>query len=104
LTYVFRPPPKTPVVSRALIPPKLVRHYPPKFQVRRGLEPTVRFLFEEMIRQGMPTRVMAERCGVHPDTIGEWNRGTNQPKIGNLVAALNVIGFTLTPTRVEAPE
>lgn len=70
--------------------------YGPKFKLRPGLDPMVRFAFEEMLAQKCTLRTMSERTGIHRHALYRWLRGS-QPSIGNLTAVLNVLGFELRP-------
>ena len=102
-------PPSTPVVPRERIPSppvgKTKRHNRPEFKIPENLEPVVRFMFEEMKRQGIHDRVISKAIGNHEDTTRAW-RYRHQPRVGDLEAALNVLGFTLVamPMNREAAE
>jgi len=60
----------------------------------------VRFLFEEMYRQKVCHYDLAERVGLHRDTLRNWRTRYN-PRINDLEAALNYLGYTLKPTRIK---
>lgn len=96
--------PSTPVVPRDRIPAparRTRRYNRPEFKIRRDLNHILRFMLEEMHRQKMHRRVMAQRIGIHEDTIGDWSRRKVNPTIANVEAALNVLGFTLKPVPIE---
>jgi transcriptional regulator with XRE-family HTH domain len=62
--------------------------------------PTVRFLFEEMLRKRVSMRVVSKRSGISRSALQHWLKGETEPTIGNMEAALNVIGYTLKPTEL----
>ena len=68
-------------------------------QITNG-NPVVRFLFEEMERQQIHEACMSERAGFHRDTLRKW-RNTHQPRITDIEACLNLLGYELKPVRVR---
>ena len=56
--------------------------------------PVIQFLFKEMHRQRMCQMDMSERIGLHRDTLRNWRTRYN-PRITDVEAALNVLGYTL---------
>ena len=68
-----------------------------KFRYRPAIingNPIVRFLFEEMHKQRMCQMDLSERVGLHRDTLRNW-RTRYSPRINDIEAALNVLGYTL---------
>lgn len=106
MTMFYRPP-AVPIVPRDRITPKprrTRRYNRPEFKVRKDLMHILRFILEEMHRQKMHRRIMAERIGIHEDTIGDWSRRKVNPTIANCEAALNVLGYTLAPVPLDGPK
>ncbi len=67
----------------------------PKFRIpSSGLDPIVRWMFEEMLRQQCTQAMMAKRVGLSERALNNWLRG-HQPKAGDLHACVNVLGFEL---------
>lgn len=56
------------------------------------VEPIVRQLVDEQIRQDMPDTVLARRVGLGPTTLYRW-RSKCTPRIADFRAAANVLGF-----------
>lgn len=68
-----------------------------KFRYRPAIintNPVVKFLFQEMFRQKMCQIDLSERVGLHRDTLRKW-RTLHCPRIDDIEAALNVLGYTL---------
>lgn len=70
----------------------------PKFKIPTGVDPMVRFLFEEMHRQQCTDEELQKRTGINCRTFYHW-RASSQPTVGNLQACLNALGFELTVRR-----
>mgnify|MGYP001080586753 CR=1 FL=1 len=64
--------------------------------IPQGCHPLVRELFEEMHAQRCGARDMADRSGVNVNTLKDWRTRT-QPRIADLEACFNVLGYTLRP-------
>lgn len=47
------------------------------------------------IGKGLSIIELAEKSGVHPNTISNWERGKSQPSIYGYEACLKVCGFKL---------
>lgn len=60
--------------------------------------PLVGRLVREMIRVGMSENEMGRRSGVNRQTLNRWRLRTN-PRITDLEACYNVLGYTLEPIR-----
>lgn len=58
--------------------------------------PTVRFLFEEMVRQQKTQLEVATDAGLKYSTLGLWKRRT-APRLQDIEACFNVLGLTLQP-------
>ena len=64
----------------------------------RNNNPIVRFLFEELYRQKIQECDASERIGFHRDTLRNW-RTRHQPRINDLEAVLDYLGFKLKIVR-----
>ena len=64
----------------------------------RNNSPIVRFLFEELYRQKIHECDASERIGFHRDTLRNW-RTRHQPRINDLEAVLDYLGFKLKIVR-----
>ena len=58
----------------------------------------IRFLSNEMHHQQMTSADLCERAGFAPDTL-KWWRHRTMPRINDVEAALNVLGYELTVRR-----
>lgn len=56
--------------------------------------PAVKFFFDEMHRKGYTESDVAMRIGLDKVTLGNWRRRT-MPRIDNIEAALNFLGYHL---------
>lgn len=57
--------------------------------------PFVKFMSKEMARQRATLTDVAERSGVCIKTIGQWRCGGRTPKLRDIEAVMNVLGFDL---------
>jgi DNA-binding phage protein len=62
--------------------------------------PLTQFVFTEMNRQRVSMGELAERVGCERHSIGNW-RFCRNPRLDLLVAAMNALGFELTPVPME---
>ena len=60
--------------------------------------PLVGRLVREMMRVGMSENEMSKQAGVSREALTGWRLRTN-PKITDLEACYNVLGYTLEPVR-----
>ena len=60
----------------------------------------VKFLFSEMHFQRLGIKDMAEKTGINYNTLKDWRLRTN-PRIKDMQACLNVLGYELVPQRIE---
>jgi len=60
----------------------------------------VHFLFEQMHRQRLGIKDMSEKTGINYNTLKDWRLRTN-PRIKDMQACLNVLGYELVPQRIE---
>lgn len=79
-----------------------------KFRYRPAIingNPVVQFLFKEMHKQRCCQMDLSERVGLHRDTLRKW-RTTHTPRISDMEAALNYLGYTLkaVPIREKKDE
>ena len=58
------------------------------------VNPKVRWLFEEMNRQQIGTRDLADRSGVSHNTIDQW-KFRRSPQHEHLEAVINALGYEL---------
>lgn len=74
-----------------------------KFRYRPSIHnnnPIVKFLFQEMHRQRVCQMDLSERVGLHRDTLRNW-RTRHTPKIDDIEAALNYLGYKLKPVKMK---
>lgn len=64
-------------------------------------DPLVRQLFAELNRQQMLVCDLADKSGIGRDHFREW-RSRRTPRVNDLEACFNVLGFTLKAVRREA--
>lgn len=57
--------------------------------------PFVKFLSNEMARQRATLTDVAERSGVCVKTIGQWRAGGRIPKLRDIEAVMNVLGYEI---------
>lgn len=69
---------------------------------RNGVHPAVSFLRDEQVRQRCSDPQLVKRAGIASGAVRRWRAGRQQPTIGNLEAALNVLGYRLVAVPVEA--
>lgn len=62
--------------------------------------PLVKRLYKEMDYQQFGVTDTAERAGVARETIKGW-RKSHCPRIGEIEACFNVLGYTLQPVRMK---
>jgi len=60
----------------------------------------VQFLFSEMHFQRLGIKDMSEKTGINYNTLKDWRLRTN-PRIKDMQACLNVLGYELVPQRIE---
>ena len=60
-----------------------------------ALDPLVHRLVGEIEERGLTREQVSLDAGLGKDTIGSWARGQRTPNIGNLRAALQVVGLEL---------
>lgn len=61
----------------------------------KSCHPFVKFLSKEMARQRATLTDVAERSGVSLKTIGQWRCGGRTPKLRDIEAVVNVLGYQL---------
>lgn len=61
----------------------------------RSTHPFVKFLSNEMARQRATLTDVAERSGVCVKTIGQWRAGGRTPKLRDIEAVVNVLGYEI---------
>lgn len=60
-----------------------------------ALDPLVHRLVGEIEERGLAREAVSLDAGLGKDTIGSWARGERTPNIGNLRAALQVVGLAI---------
>lgn len=73
-------------------------------KIHPGLAPPLRFLFEEIVRQRCMDRTIATRVGCSEYSLREWRSGRHDPRISDVEACLNVLGYTLRPVPLKEDE
>lgn len=79
---------------------ELVRYATPVVLPTQHSHPLVRMLFEEAHRQRLPQKTWAARAGLSHDTLKDW-KTRSSPRLVNIEAAANVLGFELVLRRRE---
>lgn len=80
------------------------RYWSPKrVTVPEKAHPLVRRLWQEIIRQQVPIWLVADKAGIHRQTMRSW-RYHRPPKIADLEAALNVLGYKLAVVEKKETE
>ncbi len=64
----------------------------PRYHSRR---PLIEFVLSEVDRLGIPVQEVEKRAGLARGTVGNWGCDRNEPKVGNLQAIGNVLGYEL---------
>lgn len=62
----------------------------------RSRSPHVREFFRLLNQTEIKVESIAEQVPCAPSTIYDWAKGISHPRINNLEAAFNVLGFKLT--------
>lgn len=73
---------------------------PPQLKIPDHVHPLIRRLFCEMSSQQIGVVEMAEKSGIHKDTFRRW-RDKSEPRLSDLDACFNVLGYELTIRDVE---
>lgn len=66
-----------------------------------ALDPLVHRLVGEIEERGLAREAVSLDAGLGKDTIGAWARGQRTPNIGNLRAALQVVGLAIDCTPLD---
>lgn len=66
-----------------------------------ALDPLVHRLVGEIEERGLTREAVSLDAGLGKDTIGSWARGERTPNIGNLRAALQVLGLAIDCTPLD---
>lgn len=53
----------------------------------------------ERIRKGWSKSYLAERAGVHPNSISDWERGDHVPPFDKVIVWARALGYELELTR-----
>lgn len=64
---------------------------------RRGVPPIVAKMFEEMQRQRCPLIELADRVGVHVNTLSAWKNKGQACRLVEIEACWNALGYELRP-------
>lgn len=73
---------------------KIGKYYHELRPVPHKLHPTLEFLFDEMRFSRVSVTELARVAGLADCVVSAWRRGIN-PRLNNLEAALNTMGYTL---------
>lgn len=60
-----------------------------------GQHPAVVFLDQHILEGRLVARKVSEKAGLGPGAISNWRTLGTSPSVGNLEAALNVVGYKL---------
>lgn len=69
-----------------------------------ALDPLVHRLVGEIEERGLAREAVSLDAGLGKDTIGSWARGERTPNIGNLRAALQVLGLAIDCTPLDCTQ
>lgn len=61
----------------------------------RSRRPLIEFVLAEADRFGISMQILEKQAGLAKGTIGNWGRDKYEPKLGNIQAAGNVLGYEL---------
>lgn len=77
--------------QRSKIPPKPEKLKPPADD--RFVHPFVRWIWLEMNHQCASQEDIAERSGVSSSAMRKWRQGINSPKLVDIEAVINALGY-----------
>lgn len=66
-----------------------------------SVHPVVRLVFDELVKQNLSKAILAERSGIGASTLGHWKAGKTSPRLSDLEAVLNVLGYTVSVSVVS---
>ena len=61
----------------------------------KGVHPFVRWIWNRMNVDEWEQELLAKRAGVTSSTMRKWRRGERNPRISELEAVINAMGFRL---------
>jgi len=61
----------------------------------------IRVLWLQMNRQIMSQEALSTRSGVPASVLSRWRTGERSPKLDDVEASLNVLGYTLVAVPIE---
>lgn len=64
----------------------------------KSVHPAVRWLWLEMNRQCASQEDVAKRAGVSSSAMRKWRQGVTTPKLRDIEAVINAMGYKLTIT------
>lgn len=79
--------------QRSKVPPKREALKPPAND--RGVHPIVRWIWLEMNHQHASQEDVAERAGVSSSAMRKWRQGINSPKLVDIEAVVNALGYSI---------
>lgn len=68
-------------------------------QPEASYDPTVGFVISEIERQGLTQANVCRLAGLSPNVLTLWRRHGKEPRIGNIRAVLNLLGYDLAIIR-----
>ena len=68
---------------------------------RKGTNPIVRHLAKLVQHEGVGDYPIEYRAGLAANTISRWRRGKVEPRLGNIEAALRVLGRELVVRKIQ---
>jgi transcriptional regulator with XRE-family HTH domain len=75
-----------------------MRNYQKQKEPRKGvaIHPLVRWVWSQMNRQRASQEDIAKRSGVASSTMRKWRVGVRSPRVMELEAVINALGYKLT--------
>lgn len=61
-----------------------------------GIHPVIRWVWMQIKHGNMTHKQVAEASGIGANTMRKWFRGESSPKLADIEAVVNVLGFDLT--------
>lgn len=66
----------------------------------RPIHPLIRFAYEEMVKQKVSQLELAYRSGIADKTLRAWRLGATSPKMMDVEAVLNTLGYKLVVAKI----
>ena len=72
----------------------------PKPSTKKILDPTVRFLYEERVRQGLTQKALGKRAGFGSNLASKWETGRHGPTWFLMQCWAEVLGYRFVLTKI----